>query len=102
MQPAAAEVERKAGRFGDRPGPPAEPRPRLDDEAVEPASRSRRPAAMPAAPPPTITTSKSPFAIVISAILPRRQAQYGTDNDGHTQPASARPYRASSADAFRT
>ena len=44
MQPAAAEIERQAVSVRDRPGPAAEPRPRLDNETgnsglAEPPSR---------------------------------------------------------------
>ena len=74
MQPAAAEIEREAGRVGDGPGAAAEPRPRLDDQAIDGGlARSRRPAAMPAAPPPMITTSVSLFAIRRCSTLIRRR-----------------------------
>ena len=60
MQPAAAEVERETRCIGNRPGPPAQPRRALRSAGNRcPHARSRRPAAMPAAPPPMIATSVS-------------------------------------------
>ncbi len=63
MQPAAAKVERKAGSAGDvQARPPSLGRASTTRHSMA-AFASRRPAAMPAAPPPTITTSVSLFAI---------------------------------------
>jgi hypothetical protein len=35
MQPAAAEIKRETRSIGDGPGPPAQPRTRLDDQAID-------------------------------------------------------------------